>query len=101
MLFCLTANYTHKALDAMRENPNTNRREAVEKNGSCRRRQAGRDVRHHGRGSGCNGDLRRRPRCGRNGLRNVKVQRLFSGDEVRAIRQKRAQIHASFKLPGQ
>jgi hypothetical protein len=31
MLFCLTANYTHKALDAMRENPNTNRREAVEK----------------------------------------------------------------------
>ena len=31
MLFCLTANYTHKAPDAMRENPNTNRREAVEK----------------------------------------------------------------------
>jgi uncharacterized protein with GYD domain len=35
------------------------------------------------------------------GLRNVKVQRLFSGGEVIAIRQKRAQIHASFKPPGQ
>ena len=31
MLFCLTANYTPKALDAMAKNPNTNRREAVEK----------------------------------------------------------------------
>ena len=30
MLFCLTANYTPKGLDAMRDNPNTNRREAVE-----------------------------------------------------------------------
>jgi hypothetical protein len=31
MLFCLTVNYTLKALDAMAKNPNTNRREAVEK----------------------------------------------------------------------
>ena len=31
MLFCLTGNYTSKALDAMAKNPNTNRREAVEK----------------------------------------------------------------------
>ena len=31
MLFCITANYTPKALDAMGKNPNTNRREAVEK----------------------------------------------------------------------
>ena len=29
MLFCLTADYTPQALNAMRENPNTNRREAV------------------------------------------------------------------------
>jgi hypothetical protein len=33
-------------------------------------------------------------------LRNVKVQRLFSGDEVRLSGKRRA-IHASFKLPGQ
>ena len=30
MLFCLTAEYTPQALNAMRENPNTNRRAAVE-----------------------------------------------------------------------
>jgi hypothetical protein len=30
MLFCFTANYTPKALEAMAKNPNTNRREAVE-----------------------------------------------------------------------
>jgi uncharacterized protein with GYD domain len=31
MLFCITANYTPKALEAMAKNPNTNRLEAVEK----------------------------------------------------------------------
>jgi uncharacterized protein with GYD domain len=30
MLFCLTADYTPAALNAMRENPNTNRQAAVE-----------------------------------------------------------------------
>ena len=35
------------------------------------------------------------------GLHNVKMQRLFSGEEVMAIRQKRAQLQASFKAPGQ
>ena len=30
MLFCLTADYTPQALNAMRENPNTDRRAAVE-----------------------------------------------------------------------
>jgi uncharacterized protein with GYD domain len=29
--FCITANYTPKALEAMAKNPNTNRVEAVEK----------------------------------------------------------------------
>ena len=31
MLFCITANYTPKALEAMAKNTNTNRLEAVEK----------------------------------------------------------------------
>ena len=30
MLFCLTADYTPQALNAMRENPNTNRQNAAE-----------------------------------------------------------------------
>jgi hypothetical protein len=31
MLFCIMADYTPRALNAMRENPTTNRREAAEK----------------------------------------------------------------------
>ena len=34
-------------------------------------------------------------------VHNVKMQRLFSGEEVAAIRQKRAQLQASYKTPGQ
>jgi hypothetical protein len=29
MLFCITANYTPKAMEAMAKNPNTNRRDAL------------------------------------------------------------------------
>jgi hypothetical protein len=57
MLFCIPANYTPKALDAMGKNPNTNRREAVRETGERRWRQVGCHVRHHCRGSRCNGDL--------------------------------------------
>jgi hypothetical protein len=35
------------------------------------------------------------------GLHNIKLQRLFTRDELVAARQKRAQIQASFKPPGQ
>jgi hypothetical protein len=35
------------------------------------------------------------------GLQNVRMQRLFSEEEVTAIRQKRAQIQSSFRTPGQ
>ena len=38
MLFCLTADYTPQALNAMRENPNTNRQAAVEATSVSRRR---------------------------------------------------------------
>jgi len=31
MLYCISANYTPKAMQAMAKNPNTNRRDAVEK----------------------------------------------------------------------
>ena len=34
-------------------------------------------------------------------VRNVKVQRLLSGDEVRAIRQKRTELQKSYRPPGQ
>ena len=35
------------------------------------------------------------------GVHNVKFQRLFSEDEVAAVRQKRIQLQASYRAPGQ
>ena len=35
------------------------------------------------------------------GVRDIKMTRLWSDDEVLAIRKKRAEIHASYKAPGQ
>ena len=110
MLFCLTANYTPKALNAMRENPNTNRREAVEKMVAA---AGGKLVEMYGtmaEGPGSMVIFDADPvaagaitgvAASTDGLHNVRMQRLFSRDEVVAIRQKRAQIHASFKPPGQ
>jgi uncharacterized protein with GYD domain len=34
------------------------------------------------------------------GVSNVKMQRLLSGDEVRAIRQKRVELQKSYRPPG-
>ena len=75
MLFCLTANYTHKALDAMRENPNTNRREAVEKMVTAAGGKLVEMYGTDGRGPGCNGDLRRQLRCGRSNHRSCSINR--------------------------
>src|ERR1700752_2122140 len=35
------------------------------------------------------------------GVTNVKMQRLLSGDEVRSIRQKRVELQKSYRPPGQ
>ena len=110
MLFCLTANYTPKALEAMGKNPNTNRREAVEKLLTA---AGGKLVAMYGtiaEGPGAmvifDIDPAAAPAvvgvgAASDGLHNVKVQRLFTGEEVMAIRQKRAQLQGSFRAPGQ
>ena len=110
MLFCLTANYTHKALEAMGKNPNTNRREAVEKLVNA---AGGKLVDMYGtmaEGPGAMVIFDADPLAAAaitsvgastDGIHNVKVQRLFTRDEVVAVRQKRVQIQASFKPPGQ
>ena len=109
MHFCLTANYTPKALNAMRENPNTNRREAVEKLVTA---AAGKLVAMYGTIAEGPGALvifdadavaaaaMAGVAASSDGLHNVKMLRLFSGEEVAAVRQKRVQIHGSFKQPG-
>ena len=35
------------------------------------------------------------------GLANVKLQRLISGDEVSAVRQKRIELQKAYRPPGQ
>ena len=110
MLFCLTANYTPKALEAMGKSPTTNRREAVEKMLTA---AGGKLVSMYGtiaEGPGAMVIFDIDPvaasavtgvAASSDGLQNVKVQRLFTRDEVVAARQKRAQIQASYTPPGQ
>ena len=98
MLFCITANYTPKALDAMGKNPNTNRREAVEKLVNA---AGGKLVAMYGtiaEGPGemviFEADPAAAPAvaavaASSDGVTNVRLQRLLSGDEVRAARAKR------------
>jgi uncharacterized protein with GYD domain len=110
MLFCLTTNYSPKALEAMSKNPNASRREAVEKLLSA---AGAKLVAMYGtiaEGPGAmvifDADPSVAPAvagvaAASDGLQNIKMQRLFSEEEVTAIRQKRAQIQASFRAPGQ
>ena len=110
MLFCITANYTPKALEAMGKNPNPNRREAVEE---LLKAAGGKLVAMYGtiaEGPGAmvifDADPSVAPAvvgvaASSDSIRNVKMQRLFSGDEIAAIRQKRAQLQKSYRAPGQ
>jgi uncharacterized protein with GYD domain len=109
MLFCITANYTPKALEAMAKNPNTNRLEAVEKLLTA---AGGKLVAMYGTiidGPGAmlivDVDPGVAPAIAvivsSDGVHNVRAQRLFTMDEVNAIRQKRIQLQASYRPPGQ
>ena len=110
MLFCITANYTSQALETMGKNPNTNRREAVEKLLTA---AGGKLVAMYGTiadGPGAMVIFEADPAAApaisgvvasSGSVTNVKVQRLLSGDEVRAIRQKRAELQKSYRPPGQ
>src|SRR5262249_45509644 len=79
------------------------------KTGGRRWRQAGRHVRHYRRGPGAMVIFEADPAvalaiagvaASSDGVSNVKMQRLFSGDEVRAIRQKRVELQKSYRPPG-
>jgi uncharacterized protein with GYD domain len=110
MLFCITTTYTHKALEAMAKNPNTNRREAVEQMVTA---AGGKLVAMYGtiaEGPGAMVIFEADPAvapamaavaAASDGLANVRLQRLFSGEEVRAIRQKRIELQKSYRVPGQ
>lgn len=110
MLFCITAKYTPKALEAMGKNPTTNRREAFEKLLTA---AGGKLIGMYGTindGPGAlaifDVDSAVAPAVGAmvassDGVSDFKMQRLLTMDEVIAIRQKKAQLQSSYKPPGQ
>ena len=110
MLFCITANYTSKALNAMRENPKTDRRAAVEQLVTA---AGGKVVSFYyttSDGPGAHVIMDVDPIAAAaitgtvaatDGVRDIKMTRLWTQDEVVAIRQKRAEISKSYKAPGQ
>ena len=111
MLFCLTAEYTPQALNAMRENPNTDRRAAVEELLAAAR---GKLIAMYGRVSKGPGamvifdvpDPAMAPAMvgvavSSGSVQNVELTRLFTMEEIAGIRQKARQIRGAYKPPGQ
>jgi uncharacterized protein with GYD domain len=110
MLYCITANYTPHALQAMAKNPNYKRSEAVE---TLVTAAGGKLVAMYGTivdGPGAMAIIDVEPNVGpaiaalvasSDGIHNVGAQRLFTMDEVMAIRQMRARLQANYRPPGQ
>ena len=110
MLFCITANYTPQALNAMRENPSTNRQQAIEQLLAA---AGGKLVSMYGtiaEGPGVLAIIDVEPAVVNSivgvvtmagAIHNVRLQRLFSQDELVGIRQKARELHGSYKAPGQ
>jgi uncharacterized protein with GYD domain len=111
MHFSITVDYTPAAINAMRENPTTNRREAVEQLITA---AGGKLVAWFGRVANGPGGLAifdvpdpamAAPICSivasSDMVRNVKMERLLTQEEIVALRQNAARIRGSYKAPGQ
>ncbi len=110
MLFCIAANYTPNALDAMRENPKTDRRQAVEQLVEA---AGGKLVGFYGTmtdGPGVLTIIDVEPEAAAaitgtvvssGAVQNVKMIRLWTNEEMNSTRQKRLQLHKCYKAPGQ
>jgi hypothetical protein len=106
---CIPANYTPN-MQAMAKNPNANRRDALEKLVTA---AGGKLVAMYGTmvdGPGALAIVDVDPGVGpaiaalvasSDGVQNVKAQRLFSMDEVMAVRKKRIELQASYSPPGE
>lgn len=109
MMFSITANYTAKALQAMAENPTTDRRAAVEKLVSA---AGGKVVGFYfttSDGPGVLAIIDVDPTAAAaivgtvaatDSVRDLKMTRLWSNDEVVAIRKKRIELQSAYKAPG-
>jgi uncharacterized protein with GYD domain len=109
MLFCITADYTSQAINAMRENPNTNRQAAVEQLLSA---AGGKLVAMYGKASNGPGvmvifdvsDPAMAPAiCGTvvasGAVQNVEMTRLFTMDEINGIREKARRLRGAYTPP--
>ena len=109
MLFCLSVNYTPKGLEEMGKNPKTNRREAVEKLLTA---AGGKLVSMYAtiaEGPGAMVIFDIDPAvapaivavaASSDAVQNVKMQRLFTTDEMMAIRAKRVELQAALRGTG-
>jgi uncharacterized protein with GYD domain len=110
MLFCLTAQYTPSALNAIMENPTVSRTEAISK---LLEAAGGKLVAMYSTVSEGPGvmvifdvpDPSSAPAISGvavagGAVQNVKLMRLLSQDEVIGVRQTAAKIRGSYKLPG-
>jgi len=111
MLFCLTADYTPQALNAMREHPNTNRQAAVEQLLTA---AGGKLVAMYGRATNGPGvmvifdvpDPAMAPAItgvaiSAGTVHHVELTRLFTMEEVKGLRERAGKIRGSYKPPGQ
>jgi uncharacterized protein with GYD domain len=111
MLFCLSADYTPQALNAMRENPNTDRQAAVEQLLAA---AGGKLVAMYGRATNGPGvmvifdvaDPAMAPAMSgvavsAGSIQNVQLTRLYTMEEIKGIREKARQIRGAYKPPGQ
>lgn len=110
MHFCITVDYTPAAISAMRENPTTNRRAAVEQ---LLEAAGGKVVAFFGRIANGPGALvifdvpdpaMAAPICGTAAasgmVHNIKMERLLTQDEIVAARQNAARLRGAYKAPG-
>ena len=110
MLFYLTAEYTPQALNAMRENPNTNRQAAVEKLLAA---AGGKLVSMYGKATNGPGAMiifdvadpdmsaaMTGVAVSAGSLQNVHLTRLYTMEEIAGIRQKAKQIRGAYVPPG-
>jgi uncharacterized protein with GYD domain len=110
MHFCIIAQYTPQALNAMRDDPNTNRYEAVKKVVEA---AGGKLVSMYGYPAEGPGvlvifdvpDPAAAPAIAGlavagGAIHNVKLTRLLTQDELVHVRQKARELHGAYKPPG-
>lgn len=110
MLFCITANYTAKALAAMRENPGAGRKAAIEKlvNAAGGKVVSLYFTTAEGPGAhviieadGLAAAAVTSTVAATDSVRDVKMTRLWTEEEAIQIRKKRVEIQSAYKPPGQ